>query len=269
MDPNWEADLQINANTRGNATTSFSARDAYIEYHNGMNNQFALRLGQQKVPWGFETFVEGDEPRPALERARYQEIVVPDQRDLGFGAIFNPRKLPLTQAYYRGPLIGFGVYNGSGLNHQDNDESKTLAATVRLPLGGHNTIGFSGLSGTFSPSVGHTDVRQAGNFDWESYWGRFRTQAEVMAGRNLGHDINGGYGQLEYQTGMPGSFFVRYDWFDPNDEAGHDYWKRYSFGWYKDFTKNIRLTAEYDYVTNQLTQTRHPNTFGLELQANW
>ena len=269
MDPNWEADLQINVNTRGAATTSFQARDAYIEYHNGKNNQYAVRLGQQKVPFGFETWIEGDEPRPALERARYHEVLFPDQRDIGLGITFNPRELPLAQAQLHGPLYGIGVYSGNGINKQDNDQNKTVVAGGRYAISKHVTVGLSGVSGTFSPAVGHTNTRQAGNVDVETFWGRFRTQTEVMVGRNLGHDINGGYGQLEYATGIPGSFFVRYDWFDRNESVGHDYWKRYGFGWYKDFTKNIRLTAEYDYVVNQLTQTRHPNTFGLELQANW
>ncbi len=269
MDPHWEADLQINASTRSAASASFTARDAYVEYHNGLNNQYALRLGQQKVPFGYETFVEGDEPRPALERARYHEVLVPDQRDIGVAAIFNPRKLPLTQAYYRGPLIGVGVYNGNSINKQDNDLNKNVIAEVRLPLGGHNTIGLSGLSGTFSPAVGKTFAKQAGNFDWEGYYGRFRTQFELMAGRHLGHDINGGFGQLEYVSGAPGSFFVRYDRYDPDVDAKKNVFDRLGFGWYKDFTKNVRITAEYDFVTNHVTQTRHPNTFGIELQTNW
>lgn len=269
MDPHWQADLQVNVNTRGATATSFQARDAYIEYHNGKNNQYALRLGQQKVPFGFETFVEGDEQRPALERARYHDVLAPDQRDPGLGILWNPRRLPVTQALFRGPLVAVGVFNGSGTNRQDNDESKNLIAAARYPLGQHHTLGISGISGTFSRAPGQTFVRQVVDLDWESYYGRLRTQAEVMLGRNLGHDINGGYGQVEYRTGAPGNFFARYDWFDRNEEVGRDYWKRWSFGWYRDFTRNIRITAEYDYVTNQLTQTRHPNTFGLQVLGSF
>ena len=269
MDPHWEADLQINVNTRGATATSFQARDAYIEYHNGQNNRYALRLGQQKVPFGFETFVEGDEQRPALERARYHDVLAPDQRDPGLAALYNPRGLPVTPALFRGPLVAVGVFSGNGTNRQDNDESKSLIAAARYPLGRHNTVGVSGISGTFTRAPGQTFVREVGDLDWESYYGRFRSQAEVMFGRNLGHDINGGYAQAEYRTGVPGNFFARYDWFDRDEEVGRDYWKRWSFGWYREFTKNIRITAEYDYVTNQLTQTRHPNTFGVQVLGSF
>lgn len=270
MDNNWEANLQINATTRSVAAASFTARDAYLEWHNGLNNALAIRFGQHKTPFGFQTWVEGDEPRAALERARYQEILIPDQRDTGASLIYNPTHKPFGQAQLRGPIYGIGVYNGNSINKQDNDQSKNVVAEARWAVGKNNTVGLSGLSGTFSPAPGKTFVKQAGNFDWETYYGRVRTQMELMIGRNLGHDVTGGFGQLEYVLGRAGSPFFRYDYFDPSDGPGQDFFKRYTIGWYKDFTRNIRVTGEYDWVTNNARAgTKHPNTFGIELQGNF
>jgi hypothetical protein len=68
---------------------------------------------------------------------------------------------------------------------------------------------------------------------------------------------------------MPGNVFVRHDWFDPNAEsAAQDYWRRTALGWYKDFTRNVRITAEYDIVANSLTKT-HDNTYGLQVQTRF
>ena len=90
----------------------------------------------------------------------------------------------------------------------------------------------------------------------------------MLLGKYLGHTVSGGYGQVEYRFGMPGNVFARYDWFDPSDGPQRDYWRRTSLGWYRDFTRNVRLTAEYDWVTNELTAT-HDDTYGLQVQGRF
>ena len=63
---------------------------------------------------------------------------------------------------------------------------------------------------------------------------------------------------------------MRQDVFDPNTHAAHDHWSRTGIGWFKDFTRQFRLTGEYDFVTNRLLSHHpHPNTFGIEMQGNF
>jgi hypothetical protein len=98
---------------------------------------------------------------------------------------------------------------------------------------------------------------------------RLSLRSEYLWGRGFGRDLNGGYGYAGYDTGRIGSFFLRHDIFDPDEDAGSDYWKRTSIGWFKDFTRHFRLTAEYDFVRNKATAASNDNTFGIEAQANF
>ena len=139
LDPHWEADLQINATTRSlSGATSVTARDAYAEYHNAA---YQMRLGQQKITYGFEDFAESDEERAALERARVFNVLFPDERDVGFSVGTKP-------ANPRAARFAAGVFNGTGINQPDNDSDKNVAATGRIPIGAHHTIGVSAYSGT-------------------------------------------------------------------------------------------------------------------------
>jgi hypothetical protein len=262
MDPHFLASLQLNASTRSGAAASVNTRDAYLEYD---NTGFYARTGQQKIPYGYEVFREGDEPRPALERARVFSLLFPDERDIGF-TVANAPKNPRT------PVVSLGVVNGDGINRIDGDKQKSFAANAIVPLGSHNVIGGSVYTGTTTATVGGklvSQVKTAYGVEHRLNSGRLSTQIEYLWGRAFGADLNGGLGQIAYNTGQRGNLFVRQDVFDPNENAAHDYWSRTSIGWFKDFTRQFRLTGEYDFVTNRLLSHPHPNTFGIEMQGNF
>jgi hypothetical protein len=263
MDPkHFQAALQLNASTRSGAAASVNTRDAYLEYD---NTGFYARMGQQKIPYGYEVFREGDEVRPALERARVFGVLFPDERDLGFTVASVPKSA-------RSPVVSLGVVNGDGINKIDGDKQKSVAANIIVPLGSHHVLGGSVYTGATTATVGGkliSQVKNAYGVEHRLNLGRLSTQAEYLWGRAFGADVNGGYGQIGYNTGQRGNLFVRYDVFDPHDNAPRDYWARTSIGWYKDFTRQFRLTGEYDLVTNRLLPHAHPNTFGVELQGNF
>jgi hypothetical protein len=262
MDPHFLATLQLNASTRSDAATSVNTRDAFLEYGNA---GYFLRMGQQKIPYGFQVFREGDEPRAALERARVFGVVFPDERDIGLTLTTAPKN-------QRSPIFAVGVVNGDGINRSDQDRAKSVSGNVIVPLGRSNVVGGSYYTGTTTSVVtGKTisQVKRAYGFEHRLNLGRLGTQLEYLWGRAGGADLNGGYGQIAYASGQIGSFFVRHDIFDPNEDATNDYWRRTSLGWFKDFTPQFRLTAEYDLVKNKLTPTSHDDTFGLEVQGNF
>ena len=263
MDPHFLASLQLNASTRSAAAASVNTRDAYLEYD---NTGFYTRMGQQKIPYGYEIFREGDEPRPALERARVFSLLFPDERDIGF-TVANAPKNP------HAPVVSLGVVNGDGINKIDGDKPKSFAANAIAPLGSHNVIGGSVYTGTTTATVGGklvSQVKRAYGVEHRLNSGRLSTQIEYLWGRAFGADLNGGLGQIAYNSGQRGNLFVRQDVFDPNTHAAHDYWSRTGIGWFKDFTRQFRLTGEYDFVTNRLLSHHpHPNTFGIEMQGNF
>lgn len=262
MDNHFLASLQLNASTRSGAAASVNTRDAYLEYD---NKGYYLRAGQQKIPYGYEVFREGDEPRPALERARVFSLLFPDERDIGFTLANVPKNA-------RTPTIALGVVNGDGINRSDADKPKSVAGNAILPLGRHNVVGGSFYTGTTTTTVGGNTVsrvKRAYGVEHRLNSGRLSTQLEYLWGRAFGADVNGGLGQIAYNTGQVGNFFVRHDLFDPNEDAPKDYWKRTGIGWYKDFTRQFRLTGEYDFVTNRLLRKSRQNTFGIEVQGNF
>jgi hypothetical protein len=266
MDPHFQAELQFNASTRSAGATSTNARDAYLEYHNA---GYWLRFGQQKIPFGYQVFREGDEARAALERARIFGVLFPDERDIGFVAStrsHNPHAA----------VFSIGVVDGDGVNRSDGDPDKSAAARVEAPVGRHQVVGaslYTGTGTTARPAPQQNEFRsrdrQAVGVEHRLELGHFSTQLEYVWARAFGADLNGGYGQLLYNTGRSGNVFVRYDLFEPNTHASGDLWHRTGFGWYRDFTRQFRLTAEYDWVHNELTKTTNDHTFGVELQSNF
>ncbi|HEU4753309.1 MAG TPA: hypothetical protein VFU47_09400 [Armatimonadota bacterium] len=266
LDDHFLASLQLNASTRSAGAASVNTRDAWLEYHNA---GYFARFGQQKLPFGFEVYRQGDETSPYLERARVFGMVFPDERDIGLVVGTTPRN-PRAATFH------LGVVNGDGINRSDGDADKSVAGKVELPVAKSTTVGASFYTGTSTvnrPAPRASEFRsltkQALGAEYRGRYGRFDLRAEYLWGHAFGADLNGGYGYLGYDLGRIGNLFVRHDVFDPNEDAARDYWARTSLGWYKDFTKQFRLTAEYDLVRNKLTPTSNDNTFGVEFQANF
>jgi hypothetical protein len=252
IDPHWSTTLMLDGNTRG-AGTTITLRDAFTEYKNA---GYFGRLGQQKVPFGYEVFRESDTTRPALERARVFGVMFPSERDLGV-VVGTASKNP------RAPVLSAGVLNGTGINTTDTDKAKSVAVNGIVPVGKHNTVGASYYTGT-TPFAGLNRAKTAVGVEHRLSLGRLSTQAEWLWGRAGGSDLNGGLGQLAYNTGRFGNLFARYDSFDPDVSALGGYFRRISVGWFKDLSPNVRITGEYDFVKDTSTPGSD-NTLGVQI----
>lgn len=262
FDKYWEVDLQLNLFTRSaGAKTSLDSRDMFVEYHNA---GYRARFGQQKIPFGYQTYLEGDEDRIAFDRARIFAVNLPDERDQGVVVSTNPSNP-------RAVKFAAGILNGNGINRDDNNRDKDIAGTVKVPLGAHNTIGASLYNGSFTPTTGgFSNLKQLAGVEHQGYYGRFTTQLEYAWGKALGHEVNGGYAYVQYYLGNVGNIFLRHDIYDPAaDSLTPDYWKRTSVGWSKDFNKNVRLTAEYDFITNSATHQKEDDTLGFQVSTRF
>ncbi len=260
LDRHWSAELDINGTSRSTSSASFTARDMFVQYQ---NYGYQARLGQAKIPYGYEVYLEGDTERVELERARIFAQLFPDERDLGAFI----RTVPQTK---NATWVAAGVYNGNGINRMDNNDAKNVAATLKVPIGDHHVVGFSGTYGTFRPgnnvgAINRTRIRELYGAEYRFTSGRFAVKSEIAAGKDQGDPIWGGYGGGRYYTGVLGGMFFRYDVFDPDRDAADNMWRRAAFGWYKDFTPNVRMTAEYDYVTNPATGSN--DTYALQVQV--
>jgi hypothetical protein len=256
LDKHWLASLQLDATTRG-AGTTLTLRDAYAQYSNA---GYLAKLGQQKAPFGYQIYRETSEMRIPLERARVFNTVFPNARDLGVVLATNSKN---THA----PTFSLGVLNGDSINTSDGDKAKSVAGNATLPIGKHNVIGASAYTGT-TTAAGVSRVKTAVGVEHRLNWGRLGTQAEYLWGRALGADLNGGFLQVTYNTGRIGGFFARHQVFDPNADLGGDYYRATGFGWWKDLSKNLRITAEYDLAVDRATPTSD-NTFGVQIQTSF
>lgn len=146
-------------------------RDAYVDWHFGANNEFSLRFGQSKVPFGWEN-LQSSGNRVPLDRTDAVNSAVPGERDLGVIAYYTP---PRTRRIWdRLEADGqklFGNYgafalaamNGQGTNRTEtnNDLMKVAMATWPIELDGLGPafkgqvfeIGGSAMLNSFQPEV--------------------------------------------------------------------------------------------------------------------
>jgi hypothetical protein len=264
-DDHISADLQLNASTRSAGATFVNVRDAYLTYQ---NDGWYTRFGQGKIPYGYQTFRQGDEVAQTLERARVFTTLFPDERDIGL-VVGTRSKNPRAASFH------VGVVSGDGINHSDGDGAKSVVGKIEVPIGRPHILGMSFYTGTSTtpdatlPQGVRSQVKRAFGPEYRLTLGRLTGAAEYLWGRAFAADVNGGYGLLSYNTGRIGNFFIRHDLFDPDEDAADDYWSRTGIGWFKDFTKQFRLTAEYDFVRNKKTNLSSDNTFGIEAQLNF
>jgi hypothetical protein len=117
-------------------------RDAYFDLGIDKQNRFRIRLGQSKIPYGFEN-LQSSQNRLPLDRNDALNSALTNERDLGMMLYWAPtkaRKLysELVRSGLKGSgdygVIGFGVYNGQTANRPDLNDEMHLAARVSVPI---------------------------------------------------------------------------------------------------------------------------------------
>jgi hypothetical protein len=205
-------------------------RDAYFDLGIDRKNSFRVRVGQSKVPFGFEN-MQSSQNRLPLDRADALNSAVTNERDLGaffYWATPEKRKLfaDLVRDGLKGSgdygLVGFGLYNGQTANRPELNNNLHTVARVSWPFQFGQQIVEAGVQAytgkyTFSrdqlsagvkvnPSLTYTDQRVATSFTL--YPKPFGIQAEYNIGRGPQFDkrldsistqsLSGGYITLSY-----------------------------------------------------------------------
>lgn len=222
-------------------------RDAYFDLGLDKNNEFRIRLGQSKVPYGFEN-MQSSQNRLPLDRADALNSAVANERDLGAFFYWAPKGTrTLLSSLVRDGLKGsgdygvfaFGAYNGQTANQTERNNNLHFVSRLSCPIKIKNQIiepGIQAYSGQFtllSTSSGvkkneestYLDERVAGTF--VLYPKPFGIQAEYNIGQgpqfNKDTDsievrnLKGGYITMSYliktakQTIIP---FVRGQYYD-------------------------------------------------------
>ena len=224
-------------------------RDAYFDLGLDNENEFRVRIGQSKVPFGFEN-MQSSQNRLPLDRADALNSAVSNERDLGVMFYWAPketRKLfsSLVRDGLKGSgdygVLGLGIYNGQTANRPEANENRHAVARLSYPFEIKNQIvelGIQGYKGlyTFSSSQLSSGVKINDDKTYADdrvaaslivYPKPFGIQAEYNIGRGPEFDnatdsistqsLRGGYATVSYkldykdQTFIP---FVRYQKYD-------------------------------------------------------
>lgn len=117
-------------------------RDAYVDIFPTEDHSLRLRLGQSKVPFGWEN-LQSSSARLALDRTDGINTAVPTERDLGAVLFYTPPQV--QQIWNRlasdgqklfGNYGAFGValYNGQGTNRAESNNSLMAVAMATWPF---------------------------------------------------------------------------------------------------------------------------------------
>lgn len=157
-----QPDFASSAGTTGNVV---QMRDAYGDLYLTTDRVHRLRVGQSKVPYGWEN-LQSSSNRLALDRADSLNSGVRDERDLGIFYYYTPSgvqarfnemsELGLKHSGNYG-MFGLGVYNGQGANRGDRNDDQHVVARLdypwKLPNGQFFEIGVQAYRGKYVPAT--------------------------------------------------------------------------------------------------------------------
>lgn len=145
-------------------------RDAYFDLGLDAKNEFRFRVGQSKVPFGFEN-MQSSQNRLPLDRNDALNSAVSNERDLGVFFYWAPasvRKLyaSLVADGLKGSgdygVFGVGAYNGQTANKPELNDAPHIAARFSYPVQIKNQIIEAGIQGYSGEWVMAADQLSAG-----------------------------------------------------------------------------------------------------------
>lgn len=141
-------------------------RDLYADVSVDALKEFRFRLGQSKVPFGFEN-LQSSQNRLPLDRADSVNSAVKDERDLGAYFYWAPAPIRkrfkhLVDSGLKGSgdygVFGIGAYNGQTANRSEANNNLHYVARVTYPYEFSNgqivEASIQGYTGTFTVTRG-------------------------------------------------------------------------------------------------------------------
>ncbi|WP_026896703.1 porin [Daejeonella oryzae] len=215
-------------------------RDAYFDIGVDSKNEYRFRIGQSKIPYGFEN-LQSSQNRLPLDRNDALNSALSNERDLGVTFYWAPEdKRKLLASVVKEGLKGsgdygvfaFGVFNGQTANKPELNNTLHMVSRFSYPFEIGNQIlepGIQGYTGKFvmpedqlSPGVkyisdrNYTDKRMAASF--VLYPKPFGIQAEYNVGKGPEYNklndsvevknLQGGYVTLSYLMRKNDQIFI-------------------------------------------------------------
>jgi hypothetical protein len=217
-----QPDFASSAGSTGNIA---QLRDAYFDLGLDKNNEFRIRLGQSKVPYGFEN-MQSSQNRLPLDRNDALNSSVSNERDMGAFFYWAPKaKRELFSSLIKDGLKGsgdygvfaFGVYNGQTANQAERNDNLHVVSRFSYPFKIKNQIiepGIQAYTGKYVLLSTSPEVKKAANNEYLDqriaasfivYPKPFGIQAEYNVGR--GPEYNKFSDSIEVQ-GLKGGYIT-------------------------------------------------------------
>jgi hypothetical protein len=286
------------SNPSSTATQYAQIRDAYVDVGLDAKNEFRLRVGQSKVPFGFEN-MQSSQNRIPLDRNDALNSAVANERDLGVFFYWAPKNIrtlfaSLVNDGLKGSgdygVFSFGAYNGQTANRAEANNSPHIVSRFSYPFAVNKQIvemGVQAYTGQYiltpdlinagvklPASSSFLDQRVAGSF--VLYPKPFGIQAEYNIGRgprfNKVSDsvevssLKGGYITASYKT-QKGKHviipFSRYQYYQGGkkhemDAMAYDV-KEFEVGVEWQPNKNIELVTMYTFSDRRFESFKNQN----------
>jgi hypothetical protein len=167
------------ASATGTTQNIVQLRDAYVDYGFDKKNEFRIRVGQSKVPYGFEN-MQSSQNRIPLDRNDALNSALSNERDLAAFFYWAPEKTRKQFSHFvndglKGSgdygVLGFGVFNGQTANRLEANNKLHVVARASYPISIGNQIiepGIQAYTGkVVIPTENRTaNVKAADNFEF-------------------------------------------------------------------------------------------------------
>lgn len=249
-------------------------RDAYSDVFVDSEREYRFRVGQSKVPFGWEN-LQSSQNRIAFERNLATDAnAIRDERDLGVFAMWSPdvaqeRFKYLQKSGLRGSgdygVVAFGVYNGQGANRFELNDNIHIDGRVTYPFelpgdqilevgaSGYNgkyVVNMQNFNGPADPVTGDVTQYTIGkNFFNTAAGGRNMTQNGTITGTSV-NGINDGQGQQDLRGAIHAVLYPK------------------PFGLQTEWTWGIAPTLQID-PSKQLAWIESKNVWGGYVQAHY
>jgi phosphate-selective porin len=223
-------------------------RDAYFDLSLDKKKEFRFRVGQSKVPYGFEN-MQSSQNRTPLDRNDALNSAVANERDLGTFFYWAPQKIRerfsyLVSSGLKGSgdygVFAFGLYNGTTANRAETNNNLHMVTRLTYPFklksGQIIEPGIQAYRGKVNVAVTNAEVKGTSKFlyDDERIAGTLRVYPQPIgftAEYNIGtgpeynpatnsveqKPLKGGYAQIEYMLKKGQHLFlpfVRYQYYN-------------------------------------------------------
>lgn len=214
-------------------------RDAYFDVALTKKKEYRLRVGQSKIPFGFEN-MQSSQNRLTQDRADGLNSALPNERDLGLIFYWAPAHIrerfsELASRRLKGSgdygVFALGVYNGQTVNRAEANNNQHLVTRVSYPIALKNgqiiEPSLQAYTGTYTVTADQLSSNAIKGGDFKDrrvaaslvvYPQPFGFQAEYNLGEGPEFDpatstiktkpLEGGYAQAMYFFKVAGQAFI-------------------------------------------------------------